>query len=252
MKIVAIIQARMGSTRLPGKTLVDIVGKPLLVHVIERIQASKTVNEIIVATTTNAEDQAILRLANQYHVSTYAGSVDDVLDRFYQAAKQVYADIIVRITADDPFKDPEVLDEIVKYFLSHPELDYVSNTIEPTYPEGLDIEVFSYKVLERTWEEAQLPSDREHVTPYIWKNPGKFRIANIKYKENLSHLRWTLDYEKDLFFARKVYSHLCHKGVFLMNDILTLLQAEPGFSDINQGIERNAGYKASLKKDSPS
>ena len=248
-RVVAIIQARMGATRLPGKTLVDIAGKPLLAHVIERTKASRTADEIVVATTTDPEDRAILQMATQYGLRAYAGSADDVLDRFYQAAKQAAADIIVRITADDPFKDPEVLDKIVEYLLDHPGLDYVSNTIEPTYPEGLDIEVFSFSALERAWREARLASEREHVTPYIWKHPDRFKIANVRHDTDLSRLRWTLDYEEDLHFVREVYARLYNGGIFLMKDILALLQAKPHLTKINQGIKRNVGYIASLQKD---
>jgi len=248
-RVVAIIQARMGSTRLPGKTLADIGGKPLLARVIERVKASQAVAEIVVATTTDPQDRTIIRLAAQYGVRSYAGSSDDVLDRFYQAARQVGADVIVRVTADDPFKDPQVLDKIVEYFLIHPELDYASNTIEPTYPEGLDIEVFSFAALERAWREARLPSERKHVTVYLWKHPDRFKIVNIANDTDLSHLRWTLDYEQDLRFAREVYARLGHKEIFLMNDILALLKAEPDLIKINQGIERNEGYKATLQKD---
>lgn len=248
-RIVAIIQARVGATRLPGKTLADIAGKPLLAHVIQRVRASRTVSEIVVATTTAPEDRAVLDLAVQYGVKVYAGSRDDVLDRFYQAAKLVSAEVIVRITADDPFKDPQVLDKIAQYFIDHPELDYASNTIEPTYPEGLDIEVFSFAALETAWREARLPSEREHVTPYIWKNPDKFKVANIKHDEDLSHLRWTIDYKEDLCFAREVYARLYHGQVFLMEDILALLRAEPELCEINRGIARNVGYLQSLVQD---
>ncbi|MEW6715910.1 MAG: glycosyltransferase family protein [Chloroflexota bacterium] len=247
--VVAIIQARMGSTRLPGKTLVDIVGKPLLGHVIERVQACQTIEDIVVATTTAVEDQPILDLAGQYGVMHYTGSEEDVLDRFYQAAINTSAEVIVRITADDPFKDPQVIDHIVSYFLHHPELDYASNTVEPTYPEGLDVEVFSFKALETAWQEAQRLSDREHVTPYIWRNPQTFCIANIKHHTDLSHLRWTLDYEEDLHFTRAVYEHLYGGKVFLMEDILILLQKEPQLAGINKGIERNIGYQKSLVED---
>ncbi len=249
-KVVAIIQARMGSTRLPGKTLADIAGKPLLAHVIERTKGSRTVNEIVVATTTELEDQAILRLATEYGVKTYAGSAHDVLDRYYQAARQAEAELIVRVTADDPFKDPEVLDRIVDYMLTHPELDYASNTIEPTYPEGLDIEVVTFGALGRAWREAQLPSEREHVTPYITKNADQFRLTNVRHHTDLSHLRWTLDNEEDLRFAREVYARLYKPGeIFLMEDVLALLEREPELGKINTGIERNAGYVASLQRD---
>lgn len=248
-RVVAIIQARMGSTRLPAKTLADISGKPLLGHIVDRVKASRTITDIIVATSTDFQDKAILKLAEQYAILGYAGSINDVLDRFYQAASQTDADLIVRITADDPFKDPQVIDSIVAYLLAHSELDYVSNTIEPTFPEGLDVEAFTFGALERAWNEAQLLSEREHVTPYIWKHPDRFSIVNIRHSTNLSALRWTVDYEEDLHFAREVYSRLAYKGIFLMDDIIALLAAEPGLAKINHGIERNVGYKASLQKD---
>jgi len=249
-KVVAIIQARMGSTRLPGKTLADISGKPLLAHIIERTKGSRTVNEIVVATTTEPEDRVILSLATEYGVKTYAGSSDDVLDRFYQAARQAEAELIVRVTADDPFKDPEVLDRIVGQILTHPKLAYASNTIEPTYPEGLDIEVFTVGALEQAWREAHLPSEREHVTPYIWKNADQFTLTNIRHNTDLSHLRWTLDYEEDLRFTREVYARLHKPGeIFLMENVLALLEREPELGKINMGILRNEGYLKSLAQD---
>lgn len=247
--VVAIFQARMGSTRLPGKTLVDICGKPLIVRVLERVCSSNLIDRIMIATTQQKKDEVLLKLASELCVHGYAGSVDDVLDRFYQAAKMATADIIVRITPDDPFKDPEVIDEVIGYFLQHENLDYASNTICPTYPDGLDVEVFSFYALEKAWKEAKLPSEREHVTPYIWKQPDKFNIANIENDENLSHLRWTIDYEEDLLFALEVYSRMGDDKIFLMRDILELLEKEPELLEINKGIERNIGYKKSLDID---
>ncbi len=245
--VVAIVQARMSSTRLPGKVLIDIQGKPLLEHVIDRVKRSRLITRLVIATTGNEKDGAIIEFAQSRGIPYYVGSEDDILDRFYQAAKRFGANVIVRITPDDPFKDPEVIDKAVQYFLDHPELDYVSNTIEPTYPEGLDIEVFSFDALEKAWRKAELPSEREHVTPYIWKNPDKFNLANIKYEQNLSHLRWTLDYEEDLQFTRQVYARLYHGQVFLMRDILALLDQEPELGQINQGIEKYSGYFKSLE-----
>jgi len=239
----------MGSTRLPGKSLAQIAGKPLLEHVVERVRASRTLDEIVVATTTNPQDRAILHLAARCGVQAYAGSEEDVLDRYYEAAKQRTAQTVVRVTGDDPFQDPEVLDKVVKRILGSSDLDYVSNWIEPTYPEGLDVEAFSFEVLERAWLEAKLPSEREHVTPYIWKNPDKFRLANVRHHTDLSGLRWTIDYEEDLWFAREVYARLYHKAIFLMDDVLELLRTEPELARINQGIERRAGYALSLIKD---
>ncbi len=248
--IVGIIQARMGSTRLPGKALLDLAGAPFLARVVERMRHCQTLDALVLATTTEPSDDPLVELAESLGVSVYRGSVDDVLDRFTQAARQADAALIVRITADDPFKDPQVTDHAVRLWLRQPDLDYVSNTLEPTYPEGLDIEVFTREALERAWREARLPSEREHVTPYIWKHPDRFRLLNFKHERDLSHLRWTVDYPEDLAFAREVYARLYRPGqVFLMEDILRLLEAEPELARINAGIQRNEGYLKSLAQD---
>ncbi len=239
VNVLAIVQARMGSIRLPGKTLIEIEGKPLLEHIINRIRYSKSIDKIIIATTTEPEDKAIVSLAEKLQVETYTGSSEDVLDRFYQAASLFGAKEIVRITADDPFKDPKVIDEIVNYFFSHPELDYVSNTIEPSYPVGIDVEVFSYKALKTSWQEAESPRYREHVTPYILCNPNLFKVANYKYTGQLSHLRWTIDTKEDLQMTREVYKKLyVEDGMFYMDDILKLLSKHTDISDINCNVEQ--------------
>ncbi len=248
-KIVALIQARMGSTRLPGKTLAIINGKPLLDHIIERVKASEVIDAIVVATTRLSEDDVIEKIAKENHVGCFRGNTDDVLDRFFQAAKKYNATVIVRITADDPFKDPEIIDKHIRYFLEHPHLDYVSNTLRPTYPEGLDTEVFSFQALEKAWRSTTLPSEREHVTPFIWKNPDLFKCMNLEYKTDLSGYRWTVDYKDDLEFTRAVYEKMGKRGIFHMQDILDLLKKFPHISHINQGFRRNAGYLKSLKND---
>jgi len=245
----AIVQARIGSTRLPGKTLAEICGKPLLLHVLERVRASRRIAQIVLATTAEPADQVLVTLARQCGHPTYSGSTTDVLDRFYQAASRFGLRVVVRVTADDPFKDPGVIDAVVERFLQGQPLDYASNTLEPTYPEGLDVEVFSFEALERAWHEACLPSDREHVTPYIWRHPDRFRLASVKLDRDLSALRWTLDYEADLEFARAVYQRLYRGQVFGMEDVLALLRAEPHLMKINESIQRNAGYLASLAHD---
>jgi len=250
--VVAIIQARMGSTRLPGKTMMNIVGKPMLWHIIQRVKEAKLVDRIVVATTTEEIDKQILQVAEELGVESYAGSEKDVLDRFYQAAKQFGANVIVRITADDPFKDPLIIDRAVGFFSKNKDsVDYVSNTIEPTFPEGLDIEVFSFNALEKAWKETKKTSEREHVTVYMWTHPGKFRLANIRHGgENLSHLHWTVDDEKDLEFAREVYSRLYRDDkVFLMKDVLNLLDTYPHLKKINASHVRFEGYIRSLKED---
>lgn len=249
MKTVAIIQARMGSTRLAGKSLLDIEGQPLLGHVIDRTKASRLVDEVVLATTTGVEDAVLVSYAQSKGINAFRGSVHDVLDRFYQAALASHADVIVRITADDPFKDPEVIDLVIRRLLDSPELDYASNTITPTYPEGLDVEVIRFPALAKAWREAKLPSEREHMTPYIWKNPTIFKIANVVHEKDLSKLRWTLDYDADLEFARVIYRRLYRGQVFGMGEILGLLAAEPDLAQINTGFVRNAGYFNSTKNE---
>lgn len=238
-RIVAIFQARVGSTRLPGKVLLPIAGKTLLEHVIERVSRSQFINHVVVATSTKEPDQAIIAVANRCGVGGFAGSEEDVLDRFYQAAGQFQAKIIVRITADDPFKDPEVIDKVIGCYLGFKgDIDYVSNTIKPTYPLGLDAEVFSFTALEKAWRETKEPYDREHVTPYLYRHPEIFKLANVENDEDLSHLRWTLDTEADLKFIQEIYKRLYREGrIFLMKDILALLRAEPELARINQNTE---------------
>ncbi len=243
-KVVAIIQARMGSERLPNKTLELIENKPMLQHIIERIKKSKFIDQILIATTTNPKDDKIEEFSRTNNIDIYRGDENDVLDRYYQAAKLSNASIIVRVTADDPFKDPLVTDETIEAILSNKEIDYVSNTIYPTYPEGIDIETFRFRALEKAWKEAKEKQEREHVTPYIWKNPYIFKIQNMKYKENISNLRWTVDYEEDLEFTREIYRKLYNgENIFLMQDILDLLEREPNLSEINKKIPQRSWYQ---------
>ncbi len=248
--IVAIVQARMGSTRLPGKTLAPLAGKPMLAHILERVQAAPLVDRVVVATTTRPEDDPIQDLVTRMGLEVYRGSAEDVLDRFYRCARAVGAHTIVRITADDPFKDPALLQAMLEFWVrAWPGLDYLSNTLEPTYPEGLDLEIFSLHALERAWREATHPADREHVTPYIWRHPGRFRLYSWKHSRDLSHLRWTVDYPEDLAFARAVYQHLYPvKPLFLMEDILALLEARPHLQTLPRAVPRNEGYLRSQGK----
>jgi spore coat polysaccharide biosynthesis protein SpsF len=248
-RVSAIIQARMGSTRLPAKTLADIEGKPLLAHIVERVSASKTIAEVAVATTIAPQDEAIVDLARGLGLPHYRGSGIDVLDRYYQAAKLLSADVIVRITPDDPFKDPDIIDLVVEKILVDPQLDYASNTIKPTFPEGLDVEAFTFRALERAWDQATLASEREHVTPHIWKHPDAFRIYNVVNVPDLSHLRWTIDYPEDLEFARQIYRRLYRGNVFRTKDILAVLEVEPHLHRTSADVVRNEGYRKSLESE---
>lgn len=248
-KVATIIQARMGSTRLPGKVMMDIEGKPVLWHVVQRVKAARKSGKVIIATTVEPDDRAIADFASAEGIPFYRGSRDDVLDRYYQAARIYRADPIVRITADCPLLDPDVIDRVVNLYLEG-NYNYASNIHPPTFPDGLDTEVFSFAALEKTWHEARLRSEREHVTAYIHKHPDLFIIGNLTCKENLSAQRWTVDEDRDLKFVREVYKRLFVRGrIFYMEDILKLLREHSELSGINKGIERNEGYSKSLRED---
>ncbi len=247
----AIIQARRGSTRLPGKVLADIAGEPMVQRVIERVKAATLLDKVILATTVEERDTPLATLAGSLDVEVFRGSVDDVLDRYYQAAKSFGVEVVVRVTADCPLMDPSIIDRAVTTFLEG-DCDYASTAYPvPTFPDGLDVEVFSIWTLEKAWKGTSLPSEREHVTPYIWKNPHIFRLKNIVNPEDLSAMRWTVDEERDLQFVREVYCHLDDGTgrIFGMNEVLSLLERHPELLEINQGIQRNEGYQKSRRED---
>lgn len=246
-RTVAIVQARLGSRRLPGKVLADLEGKPMLARQFERLARCKTLDQLLLATTTEPSDEPVAALASSLGLATYRGSLDDVLDRYYQAAKAARAGTVVRITADCPLIDPVVSDDTVRLYRSGG-LDYASTG--SLYPDGLDTEVFSFQALETAWREARLASEREHVTPFIYKNPDRFRIKTMTPERDLSAQRWTVDEPADLEFVRQVYRRLYRPGgVFLMKDVLELLEREPGLRALNEGIGRNEGYAKSLAED---
>ena len=245
--ITAIIQARLGSSRLPGKTLMVIEGETLLGHLVRRITPSKYLTDIIIATTTEKRDDAIVSFAEQRGLKFFRGSEHDVLDRFYQTAVAFHLETIVRVTPDCPLMDYRVIDLVIKEYIRGP-YDYVSNILPPTYPDGLDTEVFSFSALEQAWNNAALKSEREHVTPYIRNHPERFRIGNVRCTENLSALRWTVDTTRDLEFVQAIYAHFQSRP-FGMDEILELLRKRPELKAVNVGIERNDGYQKSLRED---
>ncbi len=247
--IAAIVQARMGSTRLPGKVMKPFSGKPMLWHIIDRLKHSKKIERIIMATTVKEDDKVIVKLAEEIGIDIFCGSSEDVLDRYYQSASVFNVEHIIRITADCPLIDPSVIDEIVDYYQSRDD-DYVSNTINPSYPDGLDTEIFSFKALERAWREAKKPSEREHVTPYIYNHPELFRIYNCTNCVDHSGMRWVIDEDADYRFVTEVYKYLYKYGeIFYMDDVLDLLSKHPELNDINKNIKRNEGYKKALEYD---
>jgi spore coat polysaccharide biosynthesis protein SpsF (cytidylyltransferase family) len=249
-RCVAIVQARVGSTRLPGKALFDIAGRPVVAHVLERALAIDGVDGAVLATTVDPADDALENFARQRDIPCTRGSENDVLDRFHQAVGEHPADVIVRVTADCPLLDPRVSGLVLAEYLRRAgDVDYVSNVHPPTYPDGLDTEVLSREALGRAWRDADLPSDREHVTSYIWRNAGAFRLANVATEPSRAHLRWTVDERADLEFVRAVYARLYRGSIFGMEAVLELLAVEPDLIRINAGIDRNEGYVRSLRAD---
>ncbi|PAR27115.1 cytidylyltransferase domain-containing protein [Vibrio metoecus] len=249
MTVVAILQARASSTRLPGKVLLPILDKAMLERQIERVLRCKTLNSLIIATSENSSDDAIAELAKGLDLACYRGSLDDVLDRFYQAALIVKPSHIVRLTGDCPLADSEVIDRVVEHHIKSG-VDYTSNVCPPTYPDGLDVEVMTFASLESAWNNAQLPSEREHVTSYIRKPDAGYKLENVKNKEDLSHLRWTVDEQEDFNFVSEVYRQLYTLNpLFTTEDVLKLIEIQPEIASINQKFERNEGYTQSLLKD---
>lgn len=244
----AIIQARMGSSRLPGKVLADLVGAPVLARMIERLRVARTLARIVVATTDGAADAPVRELAVSLGVGCFSGSEDDVLARYVGAATAFRADPIVRLTADCPLIDPALVDRCVEAFAERPGCDYAS--LGGEFPDGLDTEVVSARALARADAEATLPSEREHVTPYVWRQPTVFEAVTVVFPRRLGGRRWTVDEPRDLEFVRAVYARLYRPGlVFGWADVEALLGREPELAGINAGIERNAGYQKSLGRD---
>ena len=245
----AILQARMGSTRLPGKVMKIVLGKPLLWQEIARLRRTPLLRKVIVATTENQADDIVVSLAQRMRIPYFRGSEDDVLDRYYQAAKTFGVSTVVRITGDCPLIDPAVVNDTIRFFRSR-KFDYVSNVNPPTFPDGMDAEVFSFRALRKAWREASLPSEREHVTSFIWKHPRRFKIGNFASPKSYAHIRLTVDDPKDLILVKKIFYRLYpRKRFFTLQDIVQLLEAQPGLLKINAGTRRNEGYLKSLKKD---
>ena len=239
MKIVAIVQARMGSARLPDKVLKSICGTPMIGLLLERLSQSKHIDNIVLATSDDAKNNVLSKYVKKLGFDVYCGSENDVLDRYYRAAKSSNADVIVRITGDCPLIDPKLVDEIISVFMQN-EFDYVSNTLYPTYPDGLDTEVFTFKALDRAWCEAITLHDREHVTPYIKFSDG-FNRKNIVNGEDLSSERWTLDEADDLEVIMNVFEYFQPKLSFSWREVIELSKNKPTLFNINKHLNRNEG-----------
>jgi glutamate-1-semialdehyde aminotransferase/spore coat polysaccharide biosynthesis protein SpsF (cytidylyltransferase family) len=241
----ALIQARMGSSRFPGKVLEDLCGRPMLWHVVNRVGRARKLDKVVIATTDGEVDDPIARFCDKEGVGCFRGSEQDVLDRFYRAAKANAADVVVRITADCPLIDPAVIDKVVARFECG-DCDYASNALRYTYPDGLDTEVFSFAALEQAWREARKPSEREHVTPYL--RADGFRTVNVESEIPVSptQFRWTVDHPQDLQFVREVYEAFSANGDFGFQEVFDLLKERPDLATIQAETITNEGYYKSL------
>ena len=237
MKPVVIIQVRMGSTRLPGKVLKKLNGITVLESLLNQLNYSKLLNDKIIATTSNLEDDVIVNFCKSKEIKCFRGSQDDVLDRYYNCAKKFSINTILRITSDCPLMDPQVVDNVIDFYLKN-SYDYVNNFHKRTYPYGNDVEIFSLKVLEKVWEKATKPSEREHVTPYIYNNPDEFSIGWIENKENLSEFHWTIDRKEDLIFVQNIFKKISKRPMF-MKDIIDVIKDDPSLLEINKNTNPN-------------
>jgi len=251
MKIITVIQARRGSSRLPDKVLMPILNQPVLLHQVKRVLASKLYGNLVVATTNEPMDDAIVELCNQHQISFFRGHSTDLLDRHYQVALQYQADAIVKIPSDCPLIDPDIINEVLQYYISHSaQYDYVSNLHPASWPDGNDVEIMSFNTLEKAWKEATRTLEREHTTPYIWENPDQFKIGKVVWNKGIdlstTH-RWTLDYAEDFQFIKTIYEELYpNNQLFTLNDILQLLENKPEIAAINHTRAGEYWYKNHL------
>jgi spore coat polysaccharide biosynthesis protein SpsF len=240
-RIIIITQARMTSIRLPGKIARKVLGKTLLEHHLERLERSKLKSRIVVATTENDSDNIISEICNSLNVGVYRGVEHDVLARYYYAAVKFDADIVVRVTSDCPLIDPEIVDKTIRRYLElEPDIDYVSNCrLKQTYPRGLDTEVFSFDSLKKGFEEACFPFEREHVTPFIWQNPERFKLGNIEHETDLSYHRWTVDTAED-FELIKLMISACYPSdpAYGLAACLDQFQQNPDWTKINNHVQQ--------------
>lgn len=247
--MLAILQARCSSSRLPGKVLKPLVGEPMLARHIERLRRSRQISTLLVATSTDVSDDPLAALCLRLDVQCHRGSLDDVLDRFFRAAEPLAPEHLIRLTGDCPLADPDVIDATIAFHLDGG-YDYTSNAIQPTFPDGLDVEVFRFACLRDAWNEASLQSEREHVTSFIYRRPERYRIGHYKQANDLSWLRWTVDEPADFAMVQAVYEALYPSNPqFTTTDVLHLLAEHPEIARINADITRNEGYLKSLATD---
>lgn len=239
LKIAAIIQARMNSTRLPGKVLRKVLGIPLLQFQIEKVRRSSRINEVIIATTTNEMDDPIIELCKELDVSYFRGSENDVLSRYYECALNNEVDVIVRLTSDCPLIDHNIIDQVINTYLKNQDYDYVSNTLQRTFPRGYDTGVLCFKTLKEIYELAKKDSEREHVTLYLHHNPQKYNLMNVKSNIDYSSYRLTVDTREDFELISQVLTKLYPKNPhFTFDDVINIMIENPGLKKINEHIEQ--------------
>ena len=245
--VLGILQARVSSSRLPGKVLKPILGRPMLLHQLDRVRRARSLDALVVATSTEPDDDAIETLCASAGVGCFRGSLNDVLDRFYQAARSYDAQIIVQLTGDCPLADPALIDRVVEFFVTG---GFDIAGAAPSFPDGLDVAVFRFAMLEYAWTHAVRPSDREHVSQFIVRQPERFRVRGYESDVDLSHLRWTVDDPEDFELVRRIYEALYPANpAFTTKDILDLLAAQPALSELNRRFRRNEGLERSLATD---
>ncbi len=236
--ILGLLQARMSSSRLPGKVMMPILERPMLSLQIERLRRARRLDELVVATSTELSDDPLAALCEREGVACFRGPLDDVLGRFYQAAESYGADQIVRLTGDCPLADPAVVDSVIEFFVGQ-NVDYASNTLNPTWPDGLDVEVLTRNALEIAYREATEPYEREHVTPFLWGHPERFGLANLEGPRNLSHHRWTVDEPEDFDLVARIFQMLYPRDhAFTTEEVLALLERNPELANVNQHLKR--------------
>jgi spore coat polysaccharide biosynthesis protein SpsF len=244
MRVVIIVQARMTSSRLPGKVLMTVLNKPLLEYQIERLRRVKLADEIVIATTDNGSEQLIIELCERLDITYFRGSEDDVLSRYHGAALASRADVVVRITSDCPIIDPLVIDKVIRFYIDKfGHYDYVSNALIRSYPRGMDTEVFSFQALDEAFREATRQPDREHVTPFIYTQPQRYRLANVVYHDDQSCHRWTVDTPEDFELIRRIIKILYPLNPeFCLEDSLSLVKKHPEWMLINAHVEQKELY----------
>lgn len=240
LNVLIIMQARMGSTRLPGKVLKEVRGKPLMHYEVERLRRVSLARQLVIATTTHLKDQPVIDYCLGANIPFFRGSEEDVLNRYYCTAREFGADVIVRVTADCPLIDPEVVDQVIHFYLeNYPQYDYVSNTLERTFPRGMDVEVFSFPGLSEAEQQAQNPVEREHVTPFFYRYPNKFHLGSIKNITDQSRYRLTVDTPEDFELIRRILEVLYPENPnFSLKDVLGLLERNPDWAKINSDVQQ--------------